>query len=191
MVGRTRRPRRDRPRNLSIKLSKILEPPDSHGVSSPSAHWSEEATCTRLTAWLCYALRFSQPLSVLFLHLTVPALFHAGSAHGVWDPTERSPAGNRFASSAHQPVLSKPPQGSVTPVSSRAATALARLHGFTPPSSPFMRGRYFTADAAAALWASSPSRCSSFSPQRTPSRSLPLAYLRKNLSRRKASHLVP
>lgn len=181
----------DRTRNLSIKLSKILEPPDSHGVSSPSAHWPAEATSTRLAAWLCYALRFSQPRSVFFLHLTVPALFHAGGAHGVWDPAERSPAGNRFASSARLPVLSKPPLGHVTPVSSCAAPALARLHGFDPPSSPFMHGRYFTADAAAALRAWSPSRCSSFSPQRTPSRSLPLAYLRKNLSRRKASHLVP
>lgn len=118
-------------------------------------------------------------------------MFHAGGAHGVWDPTERSPAENRFASSARLPVLSTPPQESVTPVSSCAATALVRLHGFDPLSSPFIRCRYFTAGAAVAPRDSSPSRCSSFSPQRTPSRSLPLAYLRKNLSRRKASHLVP
>jgi hypothetical protein len=35
--------------------------------------------------------RFTPPLDV-------PALFHAGSTHGVWDPTERSPSSDRVAS---------------------------------------------------------------------------------------------
>jgi hypothetical protein len=47
---------------------------------------------------LCCTLRFSQPLSAFFLTLTVPALFHAGSAHGVWDPAELSPPEDRVAS---------------------------------------------------------------------------------------------
>jgi hypothetical protein len=49
----------------SLKLSKIHEPPCSHGVSAPSAHWSEEATNTGLTSPGCAALSGFLNLSVL------------------------------------------------------------------------------------------------------------------------------
>jgi hypothetical protein len=44
---------------------------------------------------LCCALRLSQPLSALIPFLAVPALFHAGSTHGVLDPAELSPPEDR------------------------------------------------------------------------------------------------
>jgi hypothetical protein len=49
----------------SLKLSKIHEPPCSHGVSAPSAHWPEEATNTGLTSPGCAALTGFLNLSVL------------------------------------------------------------------------------------------------------------------------------
>jgi hypothetical protein len=50
----------------SLKLSKIHEPPCSHGVSAPSALWSEEATNTGLTSPGCAALSGFLNLSVLY-----------------------------------------------------------------------------------------------------------------------------
>jgi hypothetical protein len=121
----------------------------------------------------------------------VPALFHAGSTRGILDPPKRSPSRDRVPFSVSHSVLALPAPGPPAVAGGRGRES-ARLHGFDPPGSPFVR------QAVLPCWRS---RCSpgfrplqGVPPLRLRGRLHALFLLRtfgKNISRRKFPYLVP
>jgi hypothetical protein len=70
----------------------------------------------------------------------VPVLFHTGSTHGVWDPTECSPPNGSGCFSASHPVLTLPSRRKRRDrYRPSFSSSTARLHGFDPRRSPFIR----------------------------------------------------
>jgi hypothetical protein len=137
---------------------------DSHEVLFPSSVLEPGSDMHRayLTR-LCYALRLSQPLSVLFRPAPFRPCFMPVTLLG-FSPTEVSPRWNPERLSTPAPLLTL--SYSSTPAShsklrSTVAFPLDRLQGFYPPANPFVRRQALTRHPEPILsWDSSPPRVS-------------------------------
>jgi hypothetical protein len=137
---------------------------DSHEVLFPFSALEQGSDLHRayLTR-LCYALRLSQPLSVLFRPVPFRPCFMPVTLLG-FHPSEVSPRWNPERLSTPAPLLtlsygSAP--ASHSKLRSTVAFPLDRLQGFDPPANPFVLQQALTRHPEPILsWDSSPPRVS-------------------------------